>query len=167
MTISATSIINVVAAAAGSLDLGSVQTNERFSHTVNWTDGTGVNQGKQIFSDTRSLDASTSEDLDLAGSLTDGLGASVAFTSVKLIAISAPSTNGDVITVGGAASNQFATPFGDASDVINLRPGGAVVLVAPDATGYAVTAGTGDLLKIANTDDAAASYSILIIGETA
>lgn len=55
----------------------------------------------------------------------------------------------------------------NSSDIINIRPGGALILLAPDATGYAVTAGTGDLLRIANSaGSTSVTYDIILIGAT-
>ena len=52
--------------------------------------------------------------------------------------------------------------------LVKLVPGGSLILIAPNADGYAVAAGTGDLLKVGNDDGAAAaSYSIFILGSQA
>ena len=53
----------------------------------------------------------------------------------------------------------------DSSDVIVLHAGGAFLLIAPDTTGYGVTATTGDILKIANSGpNVSVTYDIVIIG---
>lgn len=127
--------------------------------------GTGADQANQAFSDERTLAASTSESLDLAGSLTDAFGASITFTKIKGMLVMADEGNGDNIEVGGAASNGFASFLGDASDVVLVPPGGLCLLTAPGADGFSVTASTGDLLKINNADSGAAgSYTIVLIG---
>ena len=67
--------------------------------------------------------------------------------------------------VGGAGSNGFTSWVGDATDVVKVKPGGALILVAPDATGYAVTAGTGDLLTITNSaGSTSVTYDVVIMG---
>jgi len=132
------------------------------------TNGTGANQADLIWHAQRTLAASTSEDLDLSGTLTDAFGAVVAFARVKAIIVSSAAANGALIQVGGAATNQFVNWVADASDMIQIRAGGFMMLAAPDATAYAVTAATGDLLTINNTDGAAAAtYDIYIIGASA
>ena len=136
----------------------------------NWiiSSGTGANQADMLWYGQRTLAASTSEDLDLAGSLSDSFGTTLTFARVKAIVIYAASTNGALIQVGGAAANGFVNWVASATDIINVRAGGTFAMIAPDATAYAVTAGTGDLLKIANTDGAAsATYDIYIIGASA
>ena len=171
----------MAASLSGSLSISASITNTGASDTSTLTDliagvieswtitnGTGANQANVMWHDRRTLAATTSEDLDLSGVLTDAFGVSVALARVKAIIVSAASTNGGLIQVGGAAANQFINWVANASDIIQIRAGGFFMLVAPDATAYAVTAATGDLLKIANTDGAAAgTYDIYIIGASA
>jgi hypothetical protein len=100
--------------------------------------------------------------------LTNDLGTTISFARVKLIFISLTTTTaGYTLEIGGNASNQFATPFADATDKIVVRAGGFLCLAAPDVTAYAVTAGTGDILKINNPNGASVTYDVIIIGATA
>jgi hypothetical protein len=132
------------------------------------TSGTGLDQADQMWHDQRTLALSTSEELDLAGVLTDSFGTVLTFARIEAIIVTAALANGALIQVGGAASNGFINWVASATDIINVRNGGTFALFAPDATAYAVTAGTGDLLKITNTDGAAeAIYDIYIIGASA
>jgi hypothetical protein len=125
------------------------------------------NQAENVYVDTRTLASETSEDLDLAGALTNAFGTTLTFTTVKALVVVSRSTNDANILVGGAASNAFATYVADASDKIVVQPGGLVALRAPK-DGYAVTASTGDLLKIDNTStEESATYDIIIVGTTA
>lgn len=127
--------------------------------------GTAANQGNQVFQDRRTLTTGATESLDLAGSLTNLLGQTITFTKVKLILIVNPSTNTTSLTVGNAASNQFATFLGAVTHTVGpINPGGFFAIGDPGNTAYAVTAGTGDLLKIANSAGASITYDILIIG---
>jgi len=154
----------------GSADLTSP--TETVIDSANWpvwtvTDGTGANQMDIIWHDQRTLAATTSENLDLAGSLTDTYGTTLTFVKVKFIYVGAATANGGLIQVGGAASNAFVNWVANSSDIIQVRAGGAFILYTPDATGYAVTAGTDDILKINNTDSAEATYDIVIGGTSA
>lgn len=131
------------------------------------TDGTAANKADLVFRDQRSLNASTSEDLDLAGGLTSAYGAAITFVKVKMLYVKAKSTNGANIVVGGAAANQFINWVGDATDKVVIPPSGCLMVAAP-IDGWAVTANTGDILKIENTDGAAAAtYDIIIVGTSA
>ena len=134
---------------------------------VSFSNGTGANQANQMFADQRTLSASATEDLDLAGVLVNNIGTTVTFARVKAIIVKASSSNTNNVLVGGASATQFINWVGDPTDKISVRPGGAFILIAPDATGYAVTAATGDLLKIANSaGTTSVTYDIIIIGAT-
>jgi hypothetical protein len=157
--------VSVTTELTSSLDKGTATSAESINISMPITSGTGASQGNQVFSDTRTLSASSNEELDLSGSLSNGLGDTVTFTRIIGLVVEAAAANGDTISVGGAAANGFESWVGATGDLVKVRPGGALVLVAKDATGYAVTAGTADLLKIANDDSAAAGdYTIYLIG---
>ena len=156
----------VISATYGNaLDFGSVEQKIQYNQRSAFTDGSGADQAQKLFSDTRTLTASATESLDLAGGLTDVFGATLTLTKVKALLIKAAAGNTNDVVVGGAASNQWAAPFGDVSDTVKVKPGGTLLLIAPDATGYAVTAGTGDILKVANSaGSTSVSYDIVIVG---
>ncbi|MBD3847105.1 hypothetical protein IED13_15455 [Bosea sp. SSUT16] len=126
--------------------------------------GSGANQASNAFSDSRTLAASGSENIDLAGALTTIFGVVLNFASVKAILIRARATNVNNVAVGPAASNGFLGPFADASDRVVIKPGGVFLVTAP-AAGWPVTAGTGDLLTVTNLGaGSAVDYDIVIIG---
>lgn len=148
------------------LDIGTGKHQVNSTYSNVFTNGTGANQANEMFTDQRTIAASGSEDLDLAGSLTDAFGTSIVFTSIKAVIISAASANTNDVVVGGAASNTFDGWFNDSSDKLNIKPGGMFCITNPEANGYAVTAGTGDLLTIANSSSGTSvTYDIIIIGE--
>ena len=130
--------------------------------------GTGAGKADLRFTDTRTLTASSTEDLDLAGVLTDAFGVALTFVKIKGLFISAAAANTNNVIVGAAASNAWAALLG-ATHTLTLRPGTTFGLMAgaADATTYAVTAGTGDLLKVANSaGGTSVSYDILLIGSS-
>lgn len=148
------------------LDIGSAGYPIAFKPNYNFDNGVGANQAAVIYSKTRTLAASANEDLDLNGTtLLDAFGTALALTKVKgLIIVAAPGNTNDVV-VGGASSNGFIAPFGSATDKIKVQPGGMLVLVTPSAAGYAVTAATADLLRIANGGGTTGvTYTIIVIG---
>jgi hypothetical protein len=158
--------VSVDAQYSDSLDLASQLSPLLYNAQALLTTGSGANQGNLVFSDARTLAASANEDLDLNGAaLTDAFGAGVAFTKVRALIIKASPNNVNNVVVGGAATNGFIAPFGAAAHTVNVRPGGVLCLIAPDATGYAVTPATADLLRIANSGaGSAVDYEIIIIG---
>lgn len=134
------------------------------------TDGTAAGQADRIFHDRRTLAASAAEDLDLAGVLLDVYGATITFARIKVLYIAADPGNTNNVIVGNAATNGFITWVGAATHTVTVRPGGALLLVAggADATGYAVTAGTGDLLHITNSGaGTSVTYDVVLIGASA
>lgn len=164
----ATVTLRVAYGFSAALDLQTATAPYDRARTDTFAAGTGADQADRGWSDQRTLAASASEDLDLAGSLTDPAGATITFARVKLILVEAAAANTNNVVVGGAASNAFVGPFGDATDTIAVRPGGFLLLVAKDATAYAVTAGSGDLLTVTNSaGSTSVTYNIAIIGASA
>ena len=130
------------------------------------SDGIGAGQAKQMYTATRTLAASGTENLDLTGTLVNALGAVLNFTKIKAILITADAANVNNVQVGGAASNGFANwVTAPASAIVNVPPGGMFLLTAPDANGFGVTATTGDLLKVTNGGAGTpVTYTIVVIG---
>lgn len=149
------------------IDLQTAQGPVDASISVSFTDGAGANQADRIWSDQRTLAASASEDLDLSGSLTDIYGATVTFARIKAILIKAASGNTNNVNVTRPASNGVPL-FLAAGDGEPVHPGGVLLKVWPGATAIPVTAGTGDLINIANSSSGTpVTYDIVIIGASA
>lgn len=156
--------IKVAATMTSALDIGSASYPVNTGAVVNLANGTGANQANQIFTDTRTLTASGTENLDLAASLVDAFGATITFTKVKAVFVTADSGNTNDVQVQRAALNG-APLFMAAGDGIALTPGASFAAIFPDANGVAVTAGTGDLLTITNSaGSTSVTYTIVIIG---
>lgn len=126
--------------------------------------GTSNSQSDKVWSDTRTL-ASTSEDLDLAGSLLDIEGNAITFAEVTLMAFyNTNTTSGNLLKIGGASSNQFINWVANSTDIVNVGANGILIVSAP-VGGWAVTAGTGDKLKI-DSPSATVTYNVLIVGRS-
>lgn len=136
--------------------------------------GTGAGNADLVYHAQRTLAASATEDIDLAGVLADLLpGPVLTFVKIKGLIVAAlgtsstPNTNN--VIVGAAATNTWATLL-NATGTVTLRPGAVFTAFAgqTDATAYAVTAGTGDLLKVANSaGSSSVTYDIIVIGASA
>lgn len=147
--------------AAGDLSSASASLDKTFATPL--TNGTGLNQANNSWSDRRTLASGANEDLDLAGTLTNAFGATVVFTKIKSITIQALMANTTNMTVTRPAAN--GVPFMlAAGDGFVLTPGGCFTLTNPSDAGIAVTAATGDLINIANSAGASGSYDIVIVG---
>lgn len=156
--------LSVVAELANSLDVGSVTYPVSYGANYLFTDGTGADNAKEMWTDTRTLTASATENLDLVGVLTDVFGNTLTFTKIKALIVKADAANTNDVMVGGHATAAASTFFGDATDKARVRPGGMVAFVSPDATGYAITA-TTDLLTITNSaGSTSVIYTIIVIG---
>lgn len=166
-----TSLLSVAASAeqTSALDLATASVPLAVRKAVSLSSGTGAGEADLLFSDRRTIAASSSEDLDLAGALTDAFGSTLTFARVKGLIVAAAATNTNDVVVGAAASNPWETLLG-ATGTVTLRPGAVFAAVAgeADATGWAVAAGSTDLLKVANSGaDTSVTYDIVIIGASA
>jgi hypothetical protein len=163
MTVAADIGITLATQLKGSADLEVVTSVITEAYKVALTDGTGAKQADKIWADRRTLADGANESIDLSGALLDALGNSVAFTKLKAVIIVSNAANTTALTLGNVA-NGIVGFFGAATHSITVGPGGMFLIASPDATAYAVVAGTADLLKIANAAGAAATYDIFVIG---
>lgn len=135
----------------------------------NFQNGTGAGLVDLLFSDTRNLGASGSEDLDLAGALAGVFGNTV-FARVRGLLVYADPTNVNNVVVGANVANGWSGligPNGASGGTITLRPGSFFVAGCgeADATGFVVTAASNDLLHVANSaGGTSVSYQIAIVG---
>jgi hypothetical protein len=82
-------------------------------------------------------------------SISNAFGDTVAFTKVKFVGLligGATETN-SVYQLGGAASDQFAAPFGSATDYLKVNSSGFFMLLSPNYDGYTVGSGTNLMVK--------------------
>jgi len=157
--------VSIYSRIKNALDLSSTLDTIQRNKSYSFTDGAGADQADVHWSDERTLAALASEDLDLAGGLIDAFGAAITFARIKGIYVEADATNINLVAVGGAGANALLGWMASASDNIRVRPGGLFLLVAPDATGWPVTAGTADLLRIANlAGGTSVKYRIVLVG---
>lgn len=155
--------VSVIGTYAGANDLGTPVLPLSQLATVGYTPGTGTGAADLVFADQRTLTASSTENLDLAGTLTDPFGVTLTCAKVKAIYVFAAAANTNDVIVGGAASNAFTGPFQDATDKVAVRPGGVAVF-ALAGTGWTVTASTGDILKVANgSSGTSVTYDVIVI----
>lgn len=131
-----------------------------------FTYGTGDNQVNKAYFAQRTLNATTTESLDLAGGITDYAGAAITLTVLKYayLAIVSPDgtkalrvgpqnvANAAQLGWGGTGATVYDTIY---TDWELYRP----------IDGYAITAGTGDLFPVHNPGAEAVTYAILLMGE--
>lgn len=158
----------------GTSDFGGPNFMPEFEAIIQLVNGTAANQADILFVDERTVAASSNDDLDLAGVLTNAFGQVITAAEIVAIAVinkpkvATAAANTTNLTIG-AGTNPIVGYLGGTTPTIGpLRPGGVVLIASPDAAGIAaVTAATGDILRIANSSGAAATYQIAILARSA
>lgn len=157
--------LNLIGTYTGTNDLADVSASVNQRNKMSIASGNGASQADKMFSDTRTVAGSADDDLDLYGTLTDPLGATLSFASIKAIYIKAGASNANDLSIGPAASNGFLGPWADASDRVKLKAGEVFLITNRAATGWAVTASTADILRVTNTGSGSVTYDIILIGD--
>ncbi len=131
----------------------------------NFEYGTGNQQIDKWYLDTRTLAATTYDDLDLAGGVTDFQGNAITFTKIKRAFLA-------VLDPDGTKKVRFG-PQGR-TNAAQLWFGGTAAAVYEEVvwytdridtyTGWTVTAGTGDILSVYNPTGSSLSYTIWLMG---
>lgn len=166
MSLTTKAQLSIAAQLTRALDLSTPVDALSYSHLVNLTSGTADGSADMLWHDTRTLAASGTENLDLAGALANAFGATQTFAELVAVGVFAASGNTNDVQLTRPASN--GTPlFIAAGDGIPVKPGGAFWWIAPNA-GVAVTASTGDLLTVTNSaGSTSVTYDVVIIGRSA
>lgn len=150
------------------LDLGSADLPFSLSASLSLLSGVAAGMVDRVFTDTRTLAPSATEDLDLAGVLVDAFGAAITFAKIKAVILKAASGNTNNVRVTRPASNGFPL-YVAAGDGEDIPPGGFTAKAASGAAGWGtVTPGTGDLITVTNGGAGTpVSYDIVILGTSA
>lgn len=166
LTITGKYALTLTGSGVNPIDLEAASTALTLAKSKTFTNGTGNNQINLMWSDQRTLSASATEDLDLAGVLTSVFGATLTFAKIKAIVIHAAAANANNVRVTRPAANGVPL-FLAASDGIDILPDGLFVVTAPLA-GITVTAATGDLITVTNSGaGTSVTYDIAILGVAA
>lgn len=164
---SAELLVKFSANVSGSNDLGNPIFAPELKALMQFSGGTVADTADIVFTDTRTVGSASNDDIDLAGVLTNAFGATITAVEIVGIIVKPARANTTVLTIGGG-TNPWITMFLATGDGIKVFPGGVFVNFAPDASGLGtVTAGTGDILRIANAAGAAATYDIVILARSA
>lgn len=135
------------------------QYNKRF------TDGTGADQLGSMFYDASRPLNTTSEDLDLAGGLTDFQGDALALNNLKvLVAENLDTDAGDTLKLKTGSANPVTGLLGGTSPTLTVYPGGLLLIVNPSEA-PTVTGGSADTIAFETADNS--SYKLLLAGDNA
>lgn len=138
-----------------------------YSQAFSSTATSPVASSNQLWADRRFVTTSTgTDDLDLAGSLTNFFGETITFATIRVLVIfNRAIVAGDDIDIGGAAANPITSILdGSGTAKMTVRASGLLVLTAP-MDGYAVAGGSADTLRVTHAGSSEAiTYDIVVIG---
>ncbi len=142
-------------------DLQTVPTAIDQAAIVSVTPGTGTNQGDELWTDERTLSA-TSENLNIqSGALTNALGQTVTLTKLKGLRIrNLSTTSGANLTITGDG----LTSVIGASGSVTIGPGGYLDWSSP-IDGATITVTSADVITV-NSGAASITYRIELWGVT-
>ena len=142
--------------------VGASTVAETFATLLDWThtSGTGTNQMNVIISESVSLTNAESRTIDLAGGVTDSFGDVTTFTTVRFLCLVADEDNADPVIMGASGEDAWATWCGDTNHTVTIRPGGILLLTAPDS-GYTIA---DSKLKVSHGGAGTNSYLLYIGG---
>jgi hypothetical protein len=126
--------------------------------------GNGSGQAEAVWhAENQTLAGGTSTVLDLQalGRMILGVVHTISFLTIKNLLIVNSSTGAGTLVLGGATSNQWSAPFGDASDKIAVPPE-SPLLLGNRITGWPVDAESRCLQIAAVGGDV--TYSIAVVG---
>lgn len=163
--VAATIEVGIHGKQSGTGDLATPQVPISIDEIMEFSAGTAaVGQANILFQDTRTIAASGTDDLDVAGVLGDALGATIAAAEIVAIFVKAHEGNTNNVNVTRPASNGVPM-FLAAGDGFALGPGD--FFIRTNRAGVGVTAATGDLITLANSGaGTSVTYDVVIIGRT-
>ena len=134
-----------------------------FQNLVTLTNGTGTNQGNELFQDSQSL-ASTNKAYDWdAGTLENDFGDAIVFTTIKaLLLVNKASTSNFDLTLTGDWLE--TTVLSGTTPAVIVPPKGVFLVVDPGA-GFVVTATTADVFDVSSGSNTVA-YDLFVVGVT-
>jgi hypothetical protein len=130
---------------------------EKFSRILDQphTYGTNASQMTAVVMISGTLTNSQAAVVPLATGVADAFGDTIVFSRISVLAVKASADNLGPITLGTSTTNWLSATNATAI----IRPGGLILLTAPDAAGY--SAGS---LTISNASTNTVSYSITVGG---
>lgn len=124
--------------------------------------GVASGQADAVYTASYAIGTGATQSIDVKGSLVDALG--TAFTPAKLKAVyiySQPANTTNLTLLGDVNSVPI---LNTAATTATLLPGGLFLVIQPPLAGIAVTAATGDIIKIVNAAGATANVDVILVG---
>ena len=153
------------------LDLSSITDQSALDVLKQIASGTAVDQCDVVWHDERSINAGANDDLVLSALTQTMYGSTVtkAFAKIKYVLIYVKSTtSGDKLIIKSSVTNSILTPFNGINTAqLVIGADSAAMPIVNKKDGFAVTVGTGDVLRINNPGAGAVTYQIAILGTSA
>lgn len=167
MGLSADIRARISARQTGANDFGGPDFNPEVERFIQLTHGVAANQADVLWADHRSIAASGTDNIDLAGVLIDAFGATVTMAKAVTLLVTADAANVNNVIIGDG-TNPVAL-FGGTNPTFSVKPGGFFMVGAPALAGlFSISGGSTDILKLANSaGGSAVGYNIAIIGRSA
>src|SRR5262245_2688295 len=109
-------------------DIGEVKYTLAHKQELSLATGVAADQADMVFTDERTLSSAATEDLDLAGGLTNALGSAITFVKIKELIVLSDPTNTTNLTIGNATTQGWIGPFGGATHTLTIKPKGGVAI---------------------------------------
>lgn len=157
----------------GANDFGGDRFKTTIQKAVTIADGTAAGQADIFWADQRTVNSASNDDIDLSGSLSDAFGSTVTAAEIVAVLIINEAIDGTAnttdLTIGAAGSNPWEGVLGGTTPTIGpLKPGAVLFIGASNAAGIgAVTGGSADVLRVANSAGASATYQIAVLARSA
>lgn len=120
---------------------------------ANWTNANQMNAFAHM-----TVTVSNAAQTISCAAFTNGFGASVNFKRANYLAVYARTNNAGDIQIGGIADHLL---IADTNATINVRPGGILLLTAPNAIGYE---STGKVIRVSTTTEANTTADVYLGG---
>jgi hypothetical protein len=151
------------------LNLSTVSDKSLLDYRQTLADGTGTDHADKVWHDQRTLAGGTNEDLALSALpvtlFANALNISLAKVKAILL-VNTATTVGENLVIGGATSHEWLGPFAASGNKL-IVPADSCLLLVNKRTGWNVTSGSADKLRIANSGAGSITYQIAVLGTSA
>lgn len=151
------------------LDHGTPTYADKVNFTQTLTDGTSADNADLLWTDRRTVASAATDNIDLAGALTDAFGQTITIVKLKgLLIVNRGVASGTTFleTTGEDLTIDTSTVPGLDVWAENIEAGGFFAICNP-RVGITVTATTNDNIAIVNGGASTITYDIVVIGTSA
>jgi hypothetical protein len=166
MAFQLTSLVSINSELTNPIDLSTPSSLLNFARQMNFSQGAAAGQADMIWHDRRTIAASSTDSLDLTGSLVGPFGGTaLTFARIKMLAVAPLAANTNNINLQRPSASTGVPLFLAAAGGIVLKPGGLFLWYDPTAAGVVVTPSTGDIIEVVNAAaGTSVDYDIVIVG---